>query len=239
MVYTEAFNRVGGTTSRCAHLSTQGTPGRTGSRKHRWQDRRALLSMWGTRTSQGTGGSKHRRLQVDQEMLGVWGLRPVFLQEQGRLGHSEVLFEAWHSVCCWAVCGLSTHGQSGRVWTWRHTALARFNVGLLVVAGDEGGAAHEPSSCSWTSLFFLPRRCGESSKAVFFRWRVVDLGLWVQIGTADGGKCFAVDTMLPMVEVVLGGECACLDARLCGHTPHAPFMTCSRRAAVEGKEGSN
>ena len=45
----------------------------------------------------------------------------------------------------------------------------------------------------------------------FIRWRVIGLGLWVQIGTADEGKCHAVDVMLLMVGVVLGGECKCSD----------------------------
>ena len=47
----------------------------------------------------------------------------------------------------------------------------------------------------------------------FFRWRVVGLGLWVQIGTADEGKCRAVDVMLLTVGVVLGGGCECSDTR--------------------------
>ena len=42
---------------------------------------------------------------------------------------------------------------------------------------------------------------------------MIGLGLWVQIGTADGRKCFAMDAMLSMVEVVLGGGCKCLDTR--------------------------
>ena len=47
----------------------------------------------------------------------------------------------------------------------------------------------------------------------FFCWRVIGLGLWVQIGTADGGKCFAVDAALSTVGVVLGGGCKSLDTR--------------------------
>ena len=118
-----------------------------------------------------------------------------------------------------------------------HTTLVRFNVGLLVEAGDGGGGAPVPSGCSRTSLFifFLPRRCGGRSKAVFFfRWRVIGLELWVQIGTADEGKCRAADVMLLTVGVVLGGRMQKL-----GHTPHALPITCGRRAAVEGREGSD
>ena len=48
---------------------------------------------------------------------------------------------------------------------------------------------------------------------IFFCWRVIGLGLWVQIGTADGGKCFAVDAALSTVGVVLCGGCKSLDTR--------------------------
>ena len=47
----------------------------------------------------------------------------------------------------------------------------------------------------------------------FVRWRVIGLGLWVQIGTADEGKCLAVDVMLLAVGVVLGGGYKCSDTR--------------------------
>ena len=41
-----------------------------------------------------------------------------------------------------------------------------------------------------TFYFLLPPRCGGSGTAVsFFRWPVISLELWVQIGTADEGKC--------------------------------------------------
>ena len=45
----------------------------------------------------------------------------------------------------------------------------------------------------------------------FIRWQVISLGLWVQIGTADEGKCHAMDAMLLMVGVVLRGGCKCSD----------------------------
>ena len=60
-----------------AHLCTQGTLGKLGSSRHRRRDRWALLSMWGTRTSEGTEGSMHRQFQVDQGMLGLWGLQQL------------------------------------------------------------------------------------------------------------------------------------------------------------------
>ena len=43
----------------------------------------------------------------------------------------------------------------------------------------------------------------------FFRWQVIGLELWVQISTADEGKCQAVDVMLSTVGLVLGGGCKC------------------------------
>ena len=54
---------------------------------------------------------------------------------------------------------------------------------------------------------------GKQQGGIFIRWRVIGLGLWVQIGTADGRKCFAVDAALSMVGVVLGGGCKSLDTR--------------------------
>ena len=69
----------------------------------------------------------------------------------------------------------------------------------------------------------------------FIRWRVIGLGLWVQIGTVDAGKCHSVDVMLLTVGVVLGGG----SMQMLGHTPHALPITCGRRAAVEGRDGSD
>ena len=54
---------------------------------------------------------------------------------------------------------------------------------------------------------------GKQQGGIFIRLRVIGLGLWVQIGTADGGKCFAVDAALSTVGVVLGGGCKSLDTR--------------------------
>ena len=59
-----ASNRVGKTMNSCVHLCTQGALSRTGFRQHRRRDRRALLSMWGTRTSEGTGGPEHKFLKT-------------------------------------------------------------------------------------------------------------------------------------------------------------------------------
>ena len=89
-------------------------------------------------------------------------------------------------------------------------------MGLLVEAGDGGGGAPVPSGCSRTSLVFFftaSAMWGKQQGGIFIRWRVIGLGLWVQIGTADGGKCFAVDAALSTVGVVLGGGCKSLDTR--------------------------
>ena len=80
-----------------------------------------------------------------------------------------------------------------------HTIPVRFSVGLLVEAGDGGGGAPVPSGCSRTSLVFFftaSAMWGKQQGGIFIRWRVIGLGLWVQIGTADEkkvlrcGRCF-------------------------------------------------
>ena len=70
MVCAEALNRVEWTMNSCVHLCTQGALGRTGFRRHRRRDRRALLSMWETRTSEGTGGPKQKI--EDRQLCGKW-----------------------------------------------------------------------------------------------------------------------------------------------------------------------
>ena len=56
-------------------------------------------------------------------------------------------------------------------------------------------------------FFFCLGDVGEAAR------RVIGLGLWVQIGTADGRKCFAVDAVLSIVGVVLNGGCKRSDRR--------------------------
>ena len=51
-------------------------------------------------------------------------------------------------VCCWAVCGLSTCAIFRQGSTRTNTTPVRFNVGLLVEAGDGGGGAPVPGSYS-------------------------------------------------------------------------------------------
>ena len=58
---------------------------------------------------------------------------------------------------------------------------------------------------------------GDAARWYFFYWRVVALGLWVRIGTADEGRCYAADAAVSTVGVVLGGG-----MQLLGHTSPPP-----------------
>ena len=111
----------------------------------------------GTRTSEGTGGSKHKILKLGKCVGSgrVCGKQRAmqFYHSISMLGHSKCLLLS----CLWAqpLC------QSGQEWTWMHAALAGFNVGLLVEAGDRGGGAPVPSGYSrtiyfWVTRFFVP-----------------------------------------------------------------------------------
>ena len=66
-------------------------------------------------------------------------------------------------VCCWAVCGLSTCAIYRQGSTWTNTAPTRFNVGLLVKAGDGGGGALVPGSGSWTLFLFFSALWGKAT----------------------------------------------------------------------------
>ena len=66
----------------------------------------------------------------------------------------------------------------------------------------------------------------------FIRWQVISLRLWVQIGTADEGKCHAMDAMLLTVGVVLRGGCKCSD------THRTPFpLLVAEGLQWKGKRG--
>ena len=89
--------------------------------------------------------------------VGVWRLLaakgPVQLGQV--LGHFEGYVDMAQCLFAELFCGLSTRGQSRRGWTWMYKTLVGFNAGLLVEAGDGGGGAPVPGSCSWTSLFIF------------------------------------------------------------------------------------
>ena len=118
-VHVEALNRVGRTVYSCVHLCTQGALGRTDSRWHRRRDRRALLSMWGIRTSEGTGGPEHK-VKEHRQICGEWrSLRQT-------KGHSASTFQ------------LIT-------WTWQ-LFVAELSVGsapvLFIGRGGHGRIRH-------------------------------------------------------------------------------------------------
>ena len=87
----------------------------------------------------------------------------------------------------------------------------RFNVGLLVEAGDGGGGKPVPAAAAGHNFFFFGA-VGEGNIEV----EVLEAGTGLLIsGAMLGGGTF-----------------------LLGYAPHALPITCGRRAAVEGKEGS-
>ena len=78
----------------------------------------------------------------------MWGV-----EEQGQTkGHNSfqhfIFYLDIAIVCCWAVCGLSTCAIFRQGSTRTNTTPVRFNVGLLVEAGDGGGGAPVPGSYS-------------------------------------------------------------------------------------------
>ena len=145
-------------------LCTQSALGRTGFRRHRRRDRLAVDV--GDQDSRGHRRARAKYLKTEN----VWGVEES-AANKGPLRLQHFIFYLDIAiVCCWAVCGLSTCAIYRQGSTWTNTAPTRFNVGLLVEAGDGGGGAPVPSGCSRTSLvfFLLPRRCGGSNKVVFF-----------------------------------------------------------------------
>ena len=162
-MHAEGLNRVGRTVYGCVYLCTQSALGRTGFRRHRRRDRLAVDV--GDQDSRGHRRARAKYLKTEN----VWGVEEAAANKGSlRLQHF-IFYLDIAIVCCWAVCGLSTCAIYRQGSTWTNTAPTRFNVGLLVEAGDGGGGAPVPSGCSRTSLvfFLLPRRCGGSSKVVF------------------------------------------------------------------------
>ena len=76
-------------------------------------------------------------------------------------------------------------------WTWTNTAPTRFNVGLLVEAGDGGGGALVPGSGSWALFLFFFGAVGEGNIEV----EVQEAGTVLLIlGAMLGGGTFCSDT---------------------------------------------
>ena len=87
----------------------------------------------------------------DRQMCGEWrSLLEEDGQTKGHVAPTLHLLLDIAIVCCWAICGLSTCAIYRQGSTWTNTAPTRFNVGLLVEAGDGGGGALVPGSGSWT-----------------------------------------------------------------------------------------
>ena len=156
-MHAEGLNRVGRTVYGCVYLCTQSALGRTGFRRHRRRDRLAVDV--GDQDSRG-----HRRARVKYlKTENVWGVEETAANKVPlQLGHFILLLDI-AIVCCWAGCGLSTCAIYRQGSTWTNTAPTRFNVGLLVEAGDGGGGALVPGSGSWTLFLFFSALWGKAT----------------------------------------------------------------------------
>ena len=83
-----------------------------------------------------------------QSAIAAWTLHLI-------IGHCNCLLLGW----LWAqhLC----YFRQGSTWT--NTAPTRFNVGLLVKAGDGGGGALVPGSGSWTLFLFFSALWGKAT----------------------------------------------------------------------------
>ena len=134
----------------------------------------------------------HRRARAKYlKTENVWGVEETAANKGSlRLQHF-IFYLDIAIVCCWAVCGLSTCAIYRQGSTWTNTAPTRFNVGLLVEAGDGGGGALVPGSGSWTLFLFFFGAVGEGNIEV----KVQEAGTVLLIlGTMLGGGTFCSDT---------------------------------------------
>ena len=100
----------------------------------------------------------------DRQMCGEWrSLLEEVGQPKGHVAPTLHYYLDIAIVCCWAVCGLSTCAIYRQGSTWTNTAPTRFNVGLLVEAGDGGGGALVPGSGSWTLFLFFSALWGKAT----------------------------------------------------------------------------
>ena len=106
----------------------------------------------------------HRRARAKYlKTENVWGVEETAANKGSlRLQHF-IFYLDIAIVCCWAVCGLSTCAIYRQGSTWTNTAPTRFNVGLLVKAGDGGGGALVPGSGSWTLFLFFSALWGKAT----------------------------------------------------------------------------
>ena len=106
----------------------------------------------------------HRRARAKYlKTENVWGVEESVANKGSvQLQHFILLLDI-AIVCCWAVCGLSTCAIYRQGSTWTNTAPTRFNVGLLVEAGDGGGGALVPGSGSWTLFLFFSALWGKAT----------------------------------------------------------------------------
>ena len=81
----------------------------------------------------------------DRQLCGEWRSRG---KQRVIAASTLYLLLDMEIVCCWAVCGLSTCAIFRQGSTRTNTTPVRFNVGLLVEAGDGGGGAPVPGSYS-------------------------------------------------------------------------------------------
>lgn len=155
-MHAEGLNRVGRIVYGCVYLCTQSALGRTGFRRHRRRDRLAVDV--GDQDSRGHRRARAKYLKTEN----VWGVEEhaankgsLLLQHFIIIGHCNCLLLG----CLWAqhLC----YFRQGSTWT--NTAPTRFNVGLLVEAGDGGGGALVPGSGSWTLFLFFSALWGKAT----------------------------------------------------------------------------
>ena len=106
----------------------------------------------------------HRRARAKYlKTENVWGVEESAANKGSLQLQHFIFYLDIAIVCCWAVCGLSTCAIYRQGSTWTNTAPTRFNVGLLVEAGDGGGGALVPGSGSWTLFLFFSALWGKAT----------------------------------------------------------------------------
>ena len=165
-------------------LCTQSALGRTGFRRHRRRDRRACCRCGRPGLPRAQEGQS--KVFEDGKCVGSGG---VMRQTKGHCGFNTSSF-TWTLQLF--VAGLSVgsapvlfigRGRHGRI---RHQPDLTWVCWWRQVTEEEVHLCR--AAAVWTSLvfFYCLGDVGEAARRYFFRWRVIGLGLWVQIGTADG-----------------------------------------------------